>query len=70
MTQVPDFRRLAAECRIYAAQCSIPTHAAALIDAAEIYEKRAAEAVAVSAGVAATPIRFVARGERETRERV
>jgi hypothetical protein len=70
MTQMPDFRRLAAECRIYAARCSIPAHAAALIDAAEIYERRADEAEAIGAGVAATPIRFVARGERETREHV
>jgi hypothetical protein len=64
MTETPDYRKLAESCREYAARCAIPTRAAALIDAAVLYEKRAAEAEAMTAG-AAGPIRFVARGQRE-----
>jgi hypothetical protein len=63
MTQASDFRRLAAECRLYAARCSIPGHAAALIVSAEIYEMRAAEAEAA-------PISLIVRRERETPRRV
>jgi hypothetical protein len=69
MTQAPDFRRFAAECRIYAARCSIPAHAAALIDAAEIYEKRAADAEAITAGLVAH-IRPVPYSEHKTQRRV
>jgi hypothetical protein len=69
MTETPDFRELAASCRAYAARCAIPARAAALIDAAVLYEKRAAEAEAMTAG-AATPVRFVARGERVAERRV
>jgi hypothetical protein len=78
MTEVLDFRRLAAECRLYAARCSIPAHAAALIDSAEIYEMRAAEAEALAAAkpklrfgeagrsaTEAAPIGLVAHDERE-----
>jgi hypothetical protein len=64
MTETPDYRKLAASCREYAARCAIPARAAALIDAAVLYEKRAADVEAMSAGGAA-PIRLVPRGERE-----
>jgi hypothetical protein len=69
MTKASDFRKLASECRQYAARCSIPAHAAALIDTAQIYEARAAEAEALSPGGPA-PVHLVARSERETFRRV
>jgi hypothetical protein len=69
MIKASDFRKLATECRQYAARCSIPAHAAALIDTAQIYEARAAQAEALSAG-ATVPVRLFALGEREAPQRV
>jgi hypothetical protein len=69
MTETPDYRELAADCRAYAARCAIPAHAAALLEAAVIYERRAAEAEADAARDVA-PIRPVPRAGREASPRV
>jgi hypothetical protein len=69
MNQAQDYRRLAASCREYAARSAIPAHAGALLEAAVIYEKRAAE-VEADGVQDAEPIVLPVEGRRETARRV
>jgi hypothetical protein len=55
MTSAAEYRRLADECRRFAARSAIPEHAAILREIAETWEQRAQEAEPAPAADAAAP---------------